>query len=289
MQSIYWTGRLLSRTIWNGISNYTACADPNVNKRREASFVSAVCGFPKDFTRGRIRKGQFGDDAWFSAKFKTVEVIGVADGVGGWRHYGIDPGEFSSFLMRTCERLVSMGRFTPSEPAGLLARSSTACVIVLNKETSSICAANIGDSGFVVVRKGEVVHRSSEQQHYFNTPFQLSLPPPGHSGLVLSDSPESADTSSFGVEDGDVILLATDGVFDNVPDQLLITEMRKVQGERDPTKIQGVANSIAWMARSLAFDGAFMSPFAQSARENGIDTIGGKPDDITVLLATVAI
>ncbi|XP_012244564.1 protein phosphatase PTC7 homolog isoform X3 [Bombus vosnesenskii] len=289
MQSIYWTGRLLSRTIWNGISNYTACADPNVNKRREASFISAVCGFPKDFTRGRIRKGQFGDDAWFSAKFKTVEVIGVADGVGGWRHYGIDPGEFSSFLMRTCERLVSMGRFKPSEPAGLLARSSTACVIVLNKETSSICAANIGDSGFVVVRKGEVVHRSSEQQHYFNTPFQLSLPPPGHSGLVLSDSPESADTSSFGVEDGDVILLATDGVFDNVPDQLLITEMRKVQGERDPTKIQGVANSIAWMARSLAFDGAFMSPFAQSARENGIDTIGGKPDDITVLLATVAI
>lgn len=76
------------------------------------------------------------------------------------------------------------------------------------------------------------------------------------------------------MEDGDVILLATDGVFDNVPDGLLITEMRKVQGERDPTKIQGVANSIAWMARSLAFDGAFMSPFAQSARENGIDTIG---------------
>lgn len=50
--------------------------------------------------------------------------------------------------------------------------------------------------------------------------------------------------------------------------------MRKVQGERDPTKLQGVANSIAWMARSLAFDGAFMSPFAQSARENGIDAIG---------------
>ena len=47
-----------------------------MNKRREASFISAVCGFPKDFTRGRIRKGQFGDDAWFSAKFKTVEVIG---------------------------------------------------------------------------------------------------------------------------------------------------------------------------------------------------------------------
>jgi hypothetical protein len=48
---------------------------------------------------------------------------GVADGVGGWRHYGIDPGEFSTFLMRTCERLVSSGRFITTEPAGLLARS----------------------------------------------------------------------------------------------------------------------------------------------------------------------
>ncbi|TGZ47424.1 Uncharacterized protein DBV15_00090 [Temnothorax longispinosus] len=361
MQSIYWTGRLLSRALWNGIASYsTACGgeqQPSAavasTRRRETSLVSAVCGFPKDFARSRIRRGQFGDDAWFTARFRTAEVIGgrlpatpagstprdrlaragallfpsrpisrflslscsgipvqkpemkqsVADGVGGWRHYGIDPGEFSNFLMRTCERLVSMGRFTPTEPAGLLARSyyellenkqpilgsSTACVIVLNKETSCIYAANIGDSGFVVVRRGEVVHRSSEQQHYFNTPFQLSLPPPGHSDLVLRDSPESADTSSFGVEDGDVILLATDGVFDNVPDQLLVTEMRKIEGERDPTKIQCVANTIAWMARRLAFDGAFMSPFAQNARENGIDAIGGKPDDITVLLATVAI
>lgn len=48
---------------------------------------------------------------------------GVADGVGGWRNYGIDPGEFSSFLMRTCERLVTTGRFNGNEPAGLLAHS----------------------------------------------------------------------------------------------------------------------------------------------------------------------
>lgn len=50
-------------------------------------------------------------------------VKGVADGVGGWRHYGIDPGEFSGFLMRTCDRLVSTGRFSSTEPASLLARS----------------------------------------------------------------------------------------------------------------------------------------------------------------------
>lgn len=35
-----------------------------------------------------------------------------------------------------------------------------------------------------------------------------------------------------------------------------------------------MANSIAWMARNLSFDGCYMSPFAKSARQNGIDAIG---------------
>lgn len=85
MQSIYWTGRLLSRALWNGIASYsTSCSSeqqPNAvvassSRRREASLISAVCGFPKELSRSRIRKGQFGDDAWFTAKFKTAEVIG---------------------------------------------------------------------------------------------------------------------------------------------------------------------------------------------------------------------
>lgn len=50
-------------------------------------------------------------------------LLGVADGVGGWRAYGIDPGEFSMHLMKTCERLIKLGRFTPSNPSELLARS----------------------------------------------------------------------------------------------------------------------------------------------------------------------
>lgn len=80
--------------------------------------------------------------------------------------------------------------------------------------------------------------------------------------------------ANFRVEEGDVILLATDGVFDNVPASLLLAQLVGLQGERDPGRIQGVANSIAWMARSLAFDPNFLSPFAKSARANGIDAIG---------------
>ncbi|RZF45301.1 hypothetical protein LSTR_LSTR011117 [Laodelphax striatellus] len=234
MQSIVWTGRLISRALLSGLPNYSTCADTNVSRKREPQFLSAVCGFPKEFTNARLKKGQFGDDAWFTAKFKSADVLGVADGVGGWHNYGIDPGEFSAFLMQTCERLVTSGRFSPAEPGSMLARSSYE--LLENKKS------------------------------------------------IL----DSADTCNFPVEDGDVILVATDGVFDNVPDQMLLSELSRVQGERDPVKIQHVANSIAWMARSLAFDDKFMSPFALSAQANGIHTVGGKPDDITVLLATVA-
>lgn len=96
--------------------------------------------------------------------------------------------------------------------------------------------------------------------------------------------PEAADTSNFPVEDGDVILVATDGVFDNVPDQLLVSELCCLQGERDPVKIQKVANSIAWMARNLAFDDKFLSPFAKSAKANGIYTIGNNNKYFFILL-----
>lgn len=55
----------------------------------------------------------------------------------------------------------------------LISGSSTACVVFLNRENSTLYTANIGDSGFMVVRRGRVVRRSEEQQHYFNTPFQV--------------------------------------------------------------------------------------------------------------------
>jgi len=59
--------------------------------------------------------------------------------------------------------------------------------VALHREESAIYTANLGDSGFRVVRAGKIVHRSQEQQHYFNTPFQLAVAPSDMQGLVLSD------------------------------------------------------------------------------------------------------
>jgi len=300
----------------------------------DSRLVTAVSGFPKPGYNGynidNILKGQIGDDAYFVARHVdewgsgereetpepvrenaslakvrgNADVIGVADGVGGWRQYGVDPGLFSNHLMRSCERLVQAGFFQSNTPSKLLEQgfremqenkqqivgSSTACLMMLCHSDLKLYTANIGDSGFLVVRCGEVVHRSQEQQHYFNTPFQLSLPPTELQSEVLADRPDAADQYAFSVEDGDVILLATDGIFDNVPDRLLVEEMDKVQHCKDEVVLQQSANTIALMARRLSRDSQFLSPFSINALAAGIEAgPGGKPDDITVLLATVSL
>ena len=53
---------------------------------------------------------------------------------------------------------------------------------------------------------------------------------------------------------GTLFLQATDGIFDNVPDRLLIEAMDKVQHCKDKQVIQQCANSIALMARKLSRD-----------------------------------
>lgn len=274
-------------------------------------FLSAKCGFPKDMIHGpstALEQEVYGDDACFIASHRSADVVGVADGVGGWRSYGIDPSEFARGLMKICADLVRSGQFRPHLPAQLLASayqklhfesanlankesrpligSSTACVVVLDKLNSIVHTANLGDSGFLVFREDKVVHRSEEQCHYFNTPFQLSLPP-NEGRHFLSDSPESAETASFVVRDGDIILVATDGLFDNLSTDLIEKELQQMKDRRDEAALQGLCNSLALQARHLAFDEQYMSPFAKKAQSYGIHAPGGKPDDITVLLAVV--
>ncbi|XP_064461225.1 protein phosphatase PTC7 homolog [Ornithodoros turicata] len=306
MQSVLMYGRLLTRALANGVFSYTSSGTEarHICGKSDLRLHTATCGFPKEknrFSIGLSGRGQFGDDACFAVKYKSFDVLGVADGVGGWRTYGVDPSLFSTALMRTCERIACSGKFNLNSPASILASSyyellenkrqiigsSTACVLVLNCVERVLYSANIGDSGFLVVRQGHVVHRSQEQQHYFNTPFQLCLPPPGVSQFVLSDSPDSAATSSFPVQEGDLILMATDGLFDNLPENMIVSELAQLK-DVGLESIQQTVNSLALQARRLAFDEAHLSPFSLRARDNGIEAIGGKPDDITILLAAVS-
>ena len=52
----------------------------------------------------------------------SLFTSGVADGVGGWREYGIDPSQFPRTLMSICERLVKEGLFEPRKPKDIISK-----------------------------------------------------------------------------------------------------------------------------------------------------------------------
>ena len=60
-----------------------------------------------------------------------------------------------------------------------------------------------------------------EQQHFFNAPYQLAVVPPKmlKRGAIM-DKPTDAEVVSMTVESGDIVLLATDGLFDNLFDKV---------------------------------------------------------------------
>ena len=79
---------------------------------------------------------------------------------------------------------------------------------------TKIKGANLGDSGFRVVRGGEVVFATPAQGHYFNCPYQLGYEPLSED----TDVAEDADEFEFTVKPGDLVVAGSDGLFDNVFD-----------------------------------------------------------------------
>jgi protein phosphatase PTC7 len=53
--------------------------------------------------------------------------------------------------------------------------SSTACILVLNPVQRILRSANLGDSGFLLIRQGKAIYHSPQQQFMFNGPYQVLL------------------------------------------------------------------------------------------------------------------
>ena len=157
--------------------------------------------------------------------------------------YGFDASVFPRHLMKQCERIVKEGRFQVQRPTSILSGgydamydlkqpivgSSTVCIVVLERLANTLYSANLGYSGCLVVRSCSIVHRTAMQQHFFNTPFQLAmLPPPvpGEAeGGILSDRVVDCSEERFQLQVGDIVMVATDGLFDNLADSHILKEL----------------------------------------------------------------
>ncbi|KAH8859696.1 Protein phosphatase PTC7 like [Schistosoma japonicum] len=275
-------------------------------KRVKLCLLTAVAGFDNKHTKYSTRispKWVFGDDACFLSVTDSSYVLGVADGVGGWRSYGVDPGRFSRAVMKNCERLVNSGRLIPDKLEVLIAQcyedvlnskevilgSATLCIISLQRNEHRVYGASLGDSGYLVIREGHVIQRSVHQKHSFNTPFQLSCPPTLHSRGFHCDLPNQAAQTSVEVKPGDIIIVGTDGLFDNLTESMILQEVKTVELLANCTidSLKECAKRLVEQARRAAFAPDFVSPFASEARRYGINIAGGVPGDITVILGLV--
>ncbi|WCJ30811.1 Protein phosphatase 2C family protein [Euphorbia peplus] len=107
-------------------------------------------------------------------------------------------------------------------------------------------------------------------------PYQL--------GTGSMDTPDdSAHEEEIDVEDGDIIVAGTDGLFDNVyPDD--IEKILKLNKNTNPKKL---ASNLAKIALINAKDESYYSPFAKAVEMMGSKHQGGKYDDITVVVAKI--
>lgn len=266
--------------------------------------VMAIQGKSKDSKKRMGIHRRFGDDSWFTAGTSKAVTIGVADGVGGWREEGVDAGAFAKELMCCCCSNAYKSDFRGKDARKLLVKSfdqlknksnnpvygsSTACLLTLDRKNCMLHSANLGDSGFMVLRDKKIVYKSEEQQHGFNTPYQLALPPSECQHSVHSDAPEQATAAHLRLQEGDLILLATDGLFDNIPKHVLRRMLGASQGFKTREQLQAVADILVDSADEISHIPNYESPFSlKASKYNQRLGNGGKPDDITVILAKVA-
>lgn len=119
-----------------------------------------------------------GEDAYFVA---CENWFGVADGVGQWSLEGINAGLYARELMKNCKRIVLECEGSPGiKPDQILFKSAarafspgSSTVLVANFDGQVLHVANIGDSGFIVVRNGTTYKRSTPMVYGFNFPFQI--------------------------------------------------------------------------------------------------------------------
>lgn len=294
--------------------------------------------------KDKLTRPASGQDAFFVSRVgkKADVAFGVTDGVGGWEASGVDPADFShgicdymahaayTFDSRdsqtvpfTAKSLLQRGYEDICNDPKVRAGGSTACLAIA-RENGMIDIANLGDSGYVQLRLNAVHNRSQPQTHDFNTPYQLSQIPERvrrqsrfFGGIQIMDRPQDADVYHHAMQHGDIMIFASDGVWDNLTSSDVLKAVSKIMVESrawEPTKHgvvvsdrlslytndvqeQGVrkipslqsllATAVTRDAKAASINTQVDGPFAREVhkfypRENWR---GGKVDDICVVVA----
>ncbi|KAG8217509.1 phosphatase 2C-like domain-containing protein [Butyriboletus roseoflavus] len=262
-----------------------------------------------------------GEDFFFHTEARLLMrngsgvAFGIADGVGGWVDSGVDPSLFAQALMYSAHNYsrdswagepeidptqdhehredVRGWEITPYECLDLAHRrviqeqlveagSSTACLLTLNSSSGVLRSANLGDSGFLIIRSASVIYRERVQTHYFNCPLQLTKHPESvNFNKYYMDSPSAAAQHETKLRHGDIVIAYTDGLSDNVfpAEVVAICSLIARAGGSEDEQVQCMADRLVQYAQACMRDQKRVSPFERDAAREGMLYRGGKVDE----------
>ncbi|KAG8973327.1 hypothetical protein FRC05_008871 [Tulasnella sp. 425] len=263
----------------------------------------------------RLKTKNSGEDSFFVQELKDHSgvAVGIADGVGGWSDSGVDPGVFSQALMYHGARFAKRGWADDSYPSSVNsaeesiqpweltpenclelafnavlrdtlvdAGSSTGLISTFNARSGLMKAANLGDSGFMIIRNRIAFPKLITS--IVLIPRRMRQP-----GLI-TDSPKDADLYECRLRHGDIVLCYTDGVSDNVwPQELIaISSVMTRQGGSEQELAQNMADAVVEYAMNAMNRNDRVSPFEHAAALERQRWVGGKVDDATALAILVS-
>ncbi|TFY50491.1 hypothetical protein EVJ58_g11028, partial [Rhodofomes roseus] len=175
----------------------------------------------------------------------------------------------------------------------------------VSERGAMLTIAHLGDCMGMLIRGEDIVWRTEEMWWNFNTPVQL--------GPASPTRPRDAQVFRIPVQADDILILASDGLSDNLWDEDVLDEVIRFRrpfladgswSTPAPAQASSGRSTLAAMlsealcsrARRAAerregkgvCDPELEVPFARRARELGRSFHGGKPDDISVLVAVVS-
>ncbi|RKP32754.1 protein serine/threonine phosphatase 2C [Metschnikowia bicuspidata] len=248
------------------------------------------------------------DNLFVSAQDKDGYVaLGVADGVGGWSEAGYDSSAISRELCHLAkEHFEKSNKKRFQTPQNLLKAAfddvisspkveiggTTACLGILTPDRK-LKLVNLGDSWCGLFRDYKLVKETQFQTHNFNTPYQLAKIPPQilrqaelQGKRYIIDKPDMCEEYVWDLKKDDVIIFASDGVTDNVvPHDIELFLKDQLSAGKS---LKDVTSKFVKEVVKVSKDSNFPSGFAQElSRITGQQYMGGKEDDITVIMVKV--
>jgi serine/threonine protein phosphatase PrpC len=230
-------------------------------------------------------------DAFF---FDTkLQAFAIADGVSEWGGYGLNPSDFSRELIKRLHECISEDTIDRESLEQAICNAyykvgafGSSTILAGVCKDSMLHTVSLGDSGYIVLRPREfaesliTVYRSSEQQHSFNCPYQLTHLPTeqdyerlinsGYSRLItlLKQRNRSYDSIVDSVQEiiplrkGDIVIVGTDGLYDNLYDQDIINITEKVYSKMKSEELVSILPKLlVEEALNKSWDNSYRSPF----------------------------